>query len=232
MPLRESGGRIALAYAQAGALVIVADKDYEGDRFVREELRPLVPDCCFFHCDLALASACENLMQSIFEQLDDLDIIINNAGVSQFCSLWEETAEHWDYVLNSNLRSIFLVSRDYMINRRNKGYKERYGRIVNISSTRSMMSEEGTEAYTASKGGVTALTHALAVALPPMRSRSTPSVPAGSAARGTISWDMPTTGSTCPDGWDGRRMWCPPACSSPMRKMTLSTVRIWWWMVA
>ena len=147
------GRQIALAYAQAGALVIVADKDYEGDRFVREELRPLVPDCCFFHCDLALASACENLMQSIFEQLDDLDIIINNAGVSQFCSLWEETAEHWDYVLNSNLRSIFLVSRDYMINRRNKGYKERYGRIVNISSTRSMMSEEGTEAYTASKGG-------------------------------------------------------------------------------
>ena len=41
------GRQIALAYAQAGALVIVADKDYEGDRFVREELRPLAPDCCF-----------------------------------------------------------------------------------------------------------------------------------------------------------------------------------------
>lgn len=151
---------------RGGAVWITEGKGI-GDRFVREELRPLVPDCCFFHCDLALASACENLMQSIFEQLDDLDIIINNAGVSQFCSLWEETAEHWDYVLNSNLRSIFLVSRDYMINRRNKGYKERYGRIVNISSTRSMMSEEGTEAYTASKGGVTALTHALAVSFAP-----------------------------------------------------------------
>ena len=71
--------------------MIVADKDYEGDRFVRGELRPIMPECCFFHCDLALSSACENLMQSIFEQFDDLDIIINNAGVSQFCSLWEET---------------------------------------------------------------------------------------------------------------------------------------------
>ena len=126
-----------------------------------------MPECCFFHCDLALSSACENLMQSIFEQFDDLDIIINNAGVSQFCSLWEETVEHWDYVLNSNLRAMFLISREYMINRRKKGYKERYGRIVNISSTRSLMSEEGTEAYTASKGGVTALTHALAVSFAP-----------------------------------------------------------------
>ena len=96
------GREIALEYARAGALVIVADKDYEGDRFVRGELRPIMPECCFFHCDLALSSACENLMQSIFEQFDDLDIIINNAGVSQFCSLWEETVEHWDYVLNSN----------------------------------------------------------------------------------------------------------------------------------
>lgn len=161
------GREIALEYARAGAMVIVADKDYEGDRFVRGELRPIMPDCCFFHCDLALSSACENLMQSIFEQFDDLDIIINNAGVSQFCSLWEETVEHWDYVLNSNLRAMFLISREYMINRRKKGYKERYGRIVNISSTRSLMSEEGTEAYTASKGGVTALTHALAVSFAP-----------------------------------------------------------------
>ena len=135
------GREIALEYARAGALVIVADKDYEGDRFVRGELRPIMPECCFFHCDLALSSACENLMQSIFEQFDDLDIIINNAGVSQFCSLWEETVEHWDYVLNSNLRAMFLISREYMINRRKKGYKERYGRIVNISSTRSLMSE-------------------------------------------------------------------------------------------
>ena len=156
------GREIALEYARAGALVIVADKDYEGDRFVRGELRPIMPECCFFHCDLALSSACENLMQSIFEQFGDLDIIINNAGVSQFCSLWEETVEHWDYVLNSNLRAMFLISREYMINRRKKGYKERCGRIVNISSTRSLMSEEGTEAYTASKGGVIALTKSLA----------------------------------------------------------------------
>ena len=70
-------------------------------------------------------------------------------------------------MLNSNLRAMFLISREYMINRRKKGYKERYGRIVNISSTRSLMSEEGTEAYTASKGGVTALTHALAVSFAP-----------------------------------------------------------------
>ena len=41
------GREIALEYARAGALVIVADKDYEGDRFVRGELRPIMPECCF-----------------------------------------------------------------------------------------------------------------------------------------------------------------------------------------
>lgn len=126
-------------------------------------------------------------MQSIFEQFDDLDIIINNAGVSQFCSLWEETVEHWDYVLNSNLRAMFLISREYMINRRKKGYKERYGRIVNISSTRSLMSEEGTEAYTASKGGVTALTHALAVSFAPYAVTVNSISRAGSAATAMTS---------------------------------------------
>ena len=161
------GRVIALAYARKGATVIVANRDYEGERFVAGELQPLSPGSRFFHCDLALTSACENLMQSIFERYDDLDIIINNAGVSQFCSLWEETAEHWDYVLGSNLRAMFLISRDFLINRRRKGYQDRYGRIVNISSTRSSMSEEGTEAYTASKGGVTALTHALAASFAP-----------------------------------------------------------------
>lgn len=157
------GKAIAMAYALRGAIVIVADKDYAGSKFVEKELQPLNGESCFFHCDLALTKACEDLMSRIFQRFDDLDIIINNAGVSEFVNLWEATSEHWDYVLGSNLRSVFLISREFLINRKEKDYKEKYGRIVNISSTRSMMSEEGTEAYTASKGGVTALTHALAV---------------------------------------------------------------------
>lgn len=161
------GRAIALAYAMRGATVIVADKDYAGARFVEQDLVPLSPESCFFHCDLALTKACEDLMRRIFERFDDLDILINNAGTSEFANLWEATAEHWDYVLGSNLRAPFLLSRDFLINRRSKGYKEKYGRIVNIASTRHLMSEEGTEAYSASKGGVAALTHALAVSFAP-----------------------------------------------------------------
>lgn len=159
------GQALCLGYARLGATVLLADKDYRGESFLQEKLSPLVRDCAFYHVDLASGRGCEELMQSIFSRYDDLDILINNAGVSEFSNLTEMTAESWDYILASNLRAPFLLARDFAKNREEKGYKERYGRIVNLSSSRYRMSEEGTEAYTASKGGIVSLTHALAISL-------------------------------------------------------------------
>ena len=82
-------------------------------------------------------------------------------------SPYELTVDQWDLVLNTNLRGAFLCSREAAkIMRRQGG-----GAIVNIASTRAFMSEANTEAYSASKGGIIALTHALAVSLAPDKIR-------------------------------------------------------------
>lgn len=101
-------------------------------------------------------------MDTAFQTYDHIDILINNAGKGLFKSPYDLTLEEWDDLLNTNLRSVFLCSREaakYM--RKNKDG----GSIVNIASTRAIMSEPNSEAYAASKGGIVALTHALAASL-------------------------------------------------------------------
>lgn len=92
-----------------------------------------------------------------------IDVVINNAGIGHWVSLYELTVEDWDRVLNTNVRGCFLLSREAgKVMRDGHG-----GSIVNISSTRAHMSEPNSEAYAASKGGITALTHALAISMGP-----------------------------------------------------------------
>lgn len=76
--------------------------------------------------------------------------------------MFELTLDEWDRVINTNVRSVFLATKEaakYMKN------NESGGAIVNMASTRSMMSEVNSEAYAASKGGIVSLTHALALSL-------------------------------------------------------------------
>lgn len=120
----------------------------------------------FFHVDVCDKEALESTIQSLFKEWGDLDIIINNVGIGGFESITETTVEHFDNILATNLRSAFITSRMLAIHRRNNGNKQ-YGRIVNLCSTRYQQSEAGTEAYSASKGGIWSLTHALAVSLAP-----------------------------------------------------------------
>ncbi len=88
--------------------------------------------------------------------------VVNNAAVMHNTSIENLDRESWDRVLSVNLTGAFLMSKhaaEYL--RRSRGS------IVNIASTRALMSEAGTEAYSASKGGLLALTHALAMSLAP-----------------------------------------------------------------
>lgn len=90
-----------------------------------------------------------------------IEILINNAGVSRWKSPYEITVAEWDEIININLRGVFLCAREAAKVMRKHGG----GAIVNIASTRAIMSEPDSEAYAASKGGIVALTHALAVSL-------------------------------------------------------------------
>lgn len=106
------------------------------------------------------------LMELTMQKFQRIDVLINNAGISKFTPFFELTVEEWDMVINTNLRSVFLCSREAAKYMKNNG-----GSIINIASTRAFMSEANTESYSASKGGIIALTHAMAASLSQYRIR-------------------------------------------------------------
>ncbi|UNK20923.1 SDR family oxidoreductase [Paenibacillus sp. N3/727] len=155
---------LAHAYAAEGAKVVLSDREEDEGRQVEQALLQDGFSAFFTTCDVRKEEDVVHLRKFAYEKTGSIDMVINNAGVSRWKSPYELTLDEWDDVLNSNARSCFLVSREaakYMKNAENGGS------IVNLSSTRSVMSEPNSEAYAASKGAIVSLTHALAVSLGP-----------------------------------------------------------------
>lgn len=156
------GKGVAQAYAKKGATVVLADVNEEEGQKVKEELLSMGVQCMFVHTDVRKEQDIIDLMKVTKDTYGKIDVLINNAGVSQFKNVYDVSLNEWDDVINTNLRSVFLGSREaakYM-RENDKG-----GSIVNIASTRAIMSEPHSEAYAASKGGIVAITHALAASL-------------------------------------------------------------------
>lgn len=121
----------------------------------------------FCEVDVTDAQSLEACMEQLFATQGDIDILVNNVGISLFKPLTELSIEEFDRVLATNLRPAFITSRRLALHRQQNGNRS-YGRIINLCSTRYLQSEAGTEAYSASKGGIYSLTHALAVSLAPL----------------------------------------------------------------
>lgn len=155
------GRTLAVAYARQGARVALLDKDTDGLAHTQSVLRESGHTACARTLDLTDAADIPPALKDIAAELNGIDILVNNAGLGRSRSPLELSVEDWDYVLNTNLRGSFLCAREAARYMKEKGR----GSIVNIASTRALMSEPDTEAYAASKGGLLALTHALAVSL-------------------------------------------------------------------
>jgi len=153
------GRAVAAAYAGQGANVVVADIDAESGERVAAEIGIEGNKAIFVRTDLRREQDVVRLMRTAADTFGRIDILINNAGISRWKSPYELTADDWDDVLNTNLRGSFFCAREAAKTMRAVGG----GSIVNIASTRALMSEPNSEAYAASKGGLVALTHALAV---------------------------------------------------------------------
>ncbi len=155
------GRCIALTYAANGFNVILAEIDPETGAKTEEIILSAGQKAVFIKTDVSNPGEINKMINITGELFGRIDILINNAGLSKWKSPFELPVEEWDTIINTNLRSVFLCSRETAkIMRINGG-----GSIVNIASTRAFMSEPDSEAYAASKGGIVALTHALAASL-------------------------------------------------------------------
>jgi len=150
------GKEIVRTFSANEAIVVIVDIDRENG-----EKLALETHAHYYFCDIKIKESIEALYKWVMEQFNKCDILINNAGVSLFKSIYELSIEEFDEIIDVNLRGPFLMSQGFAkLNR-----ETTYGRIINISSTRYLMSEASSEAYAASKGGIVSLTHALALSL-------------------------------------------------------------------
>ncbi|MEK5380778.1 SDR family NAD(P)-dependent oxidoreductase [Niallia sp. FSL W8-0635] len=155
------GRAIATAYLQEGANVVLADIDESQGYQVLEQL-VLKEKALFIKTDVRNEAEIIEMVQTTKAKFGKIDILINNVGKGIFKSFFDLSIDEWDDVLNTNLRSVFLCSREVAkIMREQKNG----GSIINMSSSRAYMSEPNTESYSASKGGIMAITHALANSL-------------------------------------------------------------------
>lgn len=152
------GRGIAEAYVANGAQVVLADMDEK----LGEQVSQQLVGSLFIKTDVRKEEDIQNLMKQTISKFGRIDILINNAGKSDFKPLFDLSVAEWDDVINTNLRSIFICSREASLQ---MSKQENGGSIVNIASTRATMSEPNSEAYAATKGGIVAITHALATSL-------------------------------------------------------------------
>ena len=157
------GRSIVETFRKVGDDVAFCDIDSLQGKDVAEETGAV-----FHHADVTDREQLEHCLQTVVEQWGDLDILVNNAGTSAFSPIAETSVEEFDRIIRTNLRPAFITSR-FLARHRQQNGNTAYGRIVNLCSTRYLMSEAGTEGYSASKGGIFSLTHALAISLAPLR---------------------------------------------------------------
>jgi len=158
------GRAIALRFARAGYAVSILDADQDAGREAAGMIDKLGASSLFVCADVADGVQVARWVDETVQRLGCPDALVNNAGIGRRAPFLELRTEDFDRVIAVNLRGTFLCSQAVArrMVERGKG-----GAIVHIASTRAFMSEAGTEAYTASKGGIVALTHGMAMSLGP-----------------------------------------------------------------
>ncbi len=153
------GRCISLTFAKAGAHVAIIDLDKDQGEKVLVDITAQGVKGIFFCGDIAKKETLDKFAEEVIRTYGNIDYLINNACLSRSGILSGCDYEDFNDVLNVGITAPYMLSKLFL------HAFAAGGAIVNISSTRSTMSQADTESYTAAKGGISALTHALAISL-------------------------------------------------------------------
>ena len=154
------GKIISLQLLQKGFYVSVFEIDEEAIEEFRNEASS--ENIAFFKTDVSREESVQKSINESVAKFGDISGLINNAAIQIDKPVTKLTLDEWNRVIGTNLTGAFLCSK-YAA----PFLKDSKGSIINISSTRAFQSEPNTEAYSASKGGILAFTHALAMSMGP-----------------------------------------------------------------
>ena len=154
---RGIGAAIALELAQRGLKVIGTATTAEGAARISATLAAFA-GCKGAALDVNDAAAAESQIDAIVKEHGALHVLVNNAGITRDTLAMRMKDDDWDAVLDTNLKAVFRMSRAVM----RTMMKQRYGRIVNITSVVGASGNPGQANYAAAKAGVAGMTRALA----------------------------------------------------------------------
>ena len=148
------GRSIALALAREGAKIAIADFVPEAADAVAAEVAALGVESLAVYGSVSDSQDVDKMVQAAVDKFAKIDILVNNAGITRDNLLLRMTDEEWDMVLDTNLKGVFNCTRAVA----KQMIRQRSGRIVNMASVMGMVGNAGQANYSASKGGVIALT--------------------------------------------------------------------------
>jgi 3-oxoacyl-[acyl-carrier protein] reductase len=155
---RGIGASIALELAKNNTLVIGTATSDKGVRAIEESFKLNNKKGIGLVLDVNDNNSVEYLIKHVEEKYGNISILVNNAGITKDTLLMKMKDEDWDEVMNTNLKSVFKLSQSVI----RKMMKNRYGRIINISSVVGHSGNAGQTNYTAAKAGMSGFTKSLA----------------------------------------------------------------------
>lgn len=148
------GRYVALALASEGADIVIADYVIEAAEAVADEVRKAGRKAVAVQANVAVPADADAIVQSALDEFGKIDILVNNAGITRDALIPRMSEQEWDAVIDTNLKGTFnctkAVTRTLL--------KQRSGKIVNVASVMGVIGNPGQANYSASKGGVIALT--------------------------------------------------------------------------
>ena len=154
---RGIGAAIALELARRGMKVIGTATTDEGAAHISNTLAAF-PGCAGKNLNVTDAAGIETLIDSLVKEHGGIQVLVNNAGITRDMLAMRLKDEDWDAVLDTNLKAVFRMSRGVM----RTMMKQRYGRIISITSVVGASGNPGQANYAAAKAGVAGMTRALA----------------------------------------------------------------------
>lgn len=156
------GRATALAFARMGAAVVVVDIASRGKDVV-EEIEQQGGTAVFSRTDVSRDGAVKQMVNKICQRFGGIDVLVNNAGIAREGSVLEVSLDQWQEVLGVNLTGSYICAK-YCVP---EMVKRGGGTVINVSSVQGLATEQDNAAYSASKGGLIALTKSMALDLAP-----------------------------------------------------------------
>lgn len=155
------GRGIAEMFAEYGAIVIIAEIQRDLGEKLEQQLIKEGKKAEFILTDVKNVGHIENLVNEVMRKYGKIDTLVNNAGITVFKSIFDCTIEDWDKMMDTDLRSVFLLSKAVgaqMVQQQN-------GSIINIASNHVISTLPNTELYAAAKSGIIGFTKSLALSV-------------------------------------------------------------------